>query len=129
MPSRAKAPPEARVLEHRLDPDGCYRMVVHVDVSKVLEDGSPDPAFLRSFEWGPLPIVPDQMVALTAQESYAGIHQGRPKARRVLVAGEPFVDEKEYVYLQLCEAMETVAAEREAAEARPKKLKTEGVSF
>lgn len=48
-----------------------YDYTVHLDNSKVLEDGSPDPAFVRAFSWGksaPLVNVVDALGVVTDTE-------------------------------------------------------------
>ena len=62
----------ATVLRHRKRADGSFRLVIHLDETKLL-DGSPDPAYVRRFEWAPKPdgITQAEYVAMQLREATA----------------------------------------------------------
>ena len=43
----------AQIIEHRKRADGSFYLAVWTDTTQTLEDGTPDPAFVRTFEWAP----------------------------------------------------------------------------
>lgn len=106
-----------RIVRHRKTEDGRY--LLDVELASATDT---DPAVTRRFEWGPLPVVPDTIDLAGAQDRYASVHD------RPLRVGEPFVTEKEYVFLQIAEARDTLAVESRKAPAG-KKLAGEGMEL
>lgn len=116
-----------RVVEHRRHgegPDALYRLVVKVGTEEVRVSAAQtvEADILRTFEWGPVPIVPDGANVAEIQEAYRGIHE------RPLQPGDPVVTEAEYVALQLYEAVATLDAEQ-AEPPRGKRLPGEGLEL
>lgn len=97
---------EPRILFHRKVGDK-YRLEMLVAHQEGSVDQPTD--IVRVFEWGEVPVATEQ----TPRDAYSDIHD------RELVPGEPMVTEDEYVYLQVCEAFETVATELNPRESEP----------
>ena len=56
------------ILKHRKHPNGSFLLRVHLDETKTVDGGQPDPEWVREFEWAPKPDSMTQADYVTQQK-------------------------------------------------------------